>query len=82
MRGKDPISEAGRPDHLGGMAGSTTVRSDLRTAKWVGVDEALFLRADARSAPVAGLSELGVAVSLYLPSFFHHPTECLMSPPL
>jgi hypothetical protein len=36
---------------------------------WVGVDEALFLRGDARSTPVAGLSELGTVVSLYLPDF-------------
>jgi hypothetical protein len=40
------------------------MRSDFRAAMWVGVDEAIFLRADARSTPVAGLSELGVVVSL------------------
>ena len=34
---------------------------------WVGVDEAIFLRADAKSTPVAGLSELGVVVLYYLP---------------
>jgi len=31
---------------------------------WVGVDVAIFLRGDARSTPVAGLSELGGVVSL------------------
>jgi hypothetical protein len=37
---------------------------------WVGVDEALFLRGDARSTPVAGLSELGVVVSYISRAFF------------
>jgi hypothetical protein len=49
------------------------MRSDFRTAMWVGVDEAIFLRADARSTPVAGLSELGVVVSLLSPRATFQP---------
>jgi hypothetical protein len=40
---------------------------------WVGVDEAIFLRADARSTPVAGLSELGVVVFLLSPRASFQP---------
>jgi hypothetical protein len=36
---------------------------------WVGVDAALFLREDARSTPLAGLSELGAVVSLVFQGF-------------
>jgi hypothetical protein len=49
--------------------------SDFRIAMWVGVDEAIFLRADARSTPVAGLSELGVVVSRIISQGFVLPTK-------